>query len=646
MPESYRLFLVEDDENIAFLMRRYLERAGYQVTHCRSGSDALIVLQNQQFHLVILDNKLPDMPGLELLKTLNREGIATPVLFITGYGDQLLAADVLRAGALDYVVKDNDRQFLPELPKRVRESVLRYRLQQTNRLLIAALESARDGVIVTDLHGIVVHVNQALETMLGTCRDVILGRHYYEILREENSAHPLKDLWSQVLEEGGWQGDLSVKRSDGSLVDISLTCSPIFGDRNQRTNFVIILRDVGDQKKMERQLVQAQKMQSVGTLAGGVAHEFNNLLAGVQGYASLALRDTQLAPLTREFLQNVVQLADRAAHLTRQLLAFARKPALSRMPTHVDYLLFSTRDLVQRTLNVQVDVEIGSVPPSNPRWNLTIDGNQLQQVLVNLTLNARDAMNKPAKTPIVYRLTQQVLSETKPAFPQPVPAGEYVLIQVIDRGNGMTPEILQQSVDPFFTTKDVGEGTGLGLSVVFGIMTGHQGYLTIESEAGVGTKVGLYLSAEPAFPAVEMDSAPTLTNETIPLLGHRVLVVDDEPSVQDVIRRFLEIAGHEITAVSSGRAAMERLDAGEEIDLIILDLMIPKEEGFANYRQIRRLRPEVPILLCTGLVQNEQASQLLGEGATELLRKPFRMHDLWEAVDRCTRKPILQTSQV
>src|SRR6266446_4513241 len=167
MAEQLRLFIVEDDDDFAYLMRKSLERAGHQVTVCHTAADALIVLSHTQFHLALLDQKLPDMPGLDLLQTLNREGITTPVLMVTAYGDEHLATQVLRAGALEYVVKDRALTFLTDLAKRVQESVTRHRLQQTNRLLVEALESARDGVMITDLQGVILHVNAALEQMFG-----------------------------------------------------------------------------------------------------------------------------------------------------------------------------------------------------------------------------------------------------------------------------------------------------------------------------------------------------------------------------------------------------------------------------------------------------------------------------------------------
>jgi signal transduction histidine kinase/CheY-like chemotaxis protein len=427
-----------------------------------------------------------------------------------------------------------------------------------------------------------------------------------------------------------WQGDLVNRRKDGTLLDTSLTVSPIFDYRGQMTHFIGIYRDITERKQMERQLVQAQKMHSVGTLAGGVAHEFNNLLAGMQGYATLALREPGLPGAAREFLEFIVQLSDRAANLTRQLLAFARKPSLVRNPTALERLLSNTRDLVQRSLNIEVALE-AEAPPEGEAWMALADANQLQQVLVNLSLNARDAMPKPQPAPVLFRLRHCVLAGDLPAFPQNVPPGDYLVMEVRDRGSGMMPEVLSQALDPFFTTKEVGQGTGLGLPVAFGIMTGHQGYLTIESEPECGACISLYLPRLiQSVPRPPESDVTVLEPEASP--QRHILVVDDEEAVQDVIRRFLQIAGHRVHCAINGQQGLEYLKE-HAVDLVVLDWMIPKEEGRTNFQLIRQMRPKLPILLCTGLVQTDQATELLREERVDLLRKPFRMNELWYAVN-------------
>jgi two-component system cell cycle sensor histidine kinase/response regulator CckA len=374
-------------------------------------------------------------------------------------------------------------------------------------------------------------------------------------------------------------------------------------------------------------------MQSVGTLAGGVAHEFNNLLAGIQGYAALGLREPDLTEPAREFLQFIVQLSDRAANLTRSLLAYARKPALTRQPTEMAKLLAGTAELVRHTLRLEVELEIRENGPNDEPLSALVDANQLQQVLVNLALNARDAMAQPA--PVTFRLRHVVRERPLHAFPESVPPGDYVVLEVEDRGRGMSPEVLNQALDPFFTTKEVGQGTGLGLPVAFGIMHGHQGFLTIDSEPGRGTRVGLHLprlAGPVAAPAPDFQAGQVLEPESVP--PRSILVVDDEEAVLDVVRRILEIAGHQVTCVTSGAEALEVVASGRAVDLVVLDLMIPREEGPATFAGLRQRRPGLPVLLCTGLLQTDPAPQLLKEKGVRLLRKPFRMHQLWYEVNQ------------
>lgn len=641
MSDALRLFLIEDDDDVALHMRRALEKARYSVTRCRTGDDALIVLSQSTFDLLLLDQKLPDMTGLDLLHRLGEEGVAVPVLMVTARGDEHLATRVLQAGALDYVVKDTNLQFLRDLPKRVQESVRRYKLEQMNRLLIQSLESAHDGIVITDLQGVIVEVNPAIEAMTGYARDELLGQTPRLF---KSGVHPpelYQQMWQTILNRNSWQGELTNRRKDGGKRQVSLTISPIVDSQRRLTHFVAIYRDVTERKDLERQLLQAQKMQSVGTLAGGVAHEFNNLLAGINGYASLGLREATLPPTLREFFANIVDLSERAAALTRQLLAFARKPALVRQPTSLRDLMRSTVELVRRTLHQ----EVGFTPPGEEEGPLLVeaDANQLQQVVVNLALNARDALLArqvalPAgETGIEFALRHEEPAVARAGFPHQVPPGEYAVIEVRDRGTGMTQDVLSQALDPFFTTKEVGQGTGLGLPMVFGIVQGHQGYLTIETEPNQGTAVRLHL------PRLREERVGTLAYPPVgdaafvepePAAGRSIVVIDDEEAVLDVVRRFLQIANHRVSCHLSGNEYLKAVRPADEVDLIILDLMLPREDPVATFGKLRERFPRVPVLLCTGRTEADPAPALLQQARTGLLRKPFRMNELWYAVRR------------
>ncbi len=302
-------------------------------------------------------------------------------------------------------------------------------------------------------------------------------------------------------------------------------------------------------------------------------------------------------------------------------------------------LLRDTAELVGRTLHLDVVVELPADERDCQALIVEADVNQLQQALVNLALNARHAVLAPSSpassAPIVFRLRRAVLIGEQASFPQQVPPGDYVAIEVEDKGIGMTAEVLNQALDPFFTTKEVGQGTGLGLPMVFGIVQGHQGYLTIDSEAGRGTCVSLYLPR--ALPGMNKGEGSARSGDAIvaepkTTQHYAILVIDDEEAVLDVVRRFLEIAGHHVASAASSQQALEHLSSGRPCDLIILDLMMPREDALATFQCLRQRRPDLPILLCTGLPQAEPAPELLRRGAAGLIRKPFRMSELWSAV--------------
>jgi CheY-like chemotaxis protein len=241
----------------------------------------------------------------------------------------------------------------------------------------------------------------------------------------------------------------------------------------------------------------------------------------------------------------------------------------------------------------------------------------------------------PCLSQIVFRAGHVFLSNDRPGFPQNVPAGDYVVLEVTDQGAGMTPEVLNQALDPFFTTKDVGQGTGLGLPMVFGIVQGHQGHMTIDTAPGKGTSIALYLprmvdgggggegsNGYRESEVLEPESAPSRS----------IVVIDDEEAVLDVVRRFLEIAGHEVRCMTSCQAALDSIGAGNTVDLVILDLMMPREDTLTSFHRLRQRLADVPILLCTGLPQADPAPEMLRQPQVGLIRKPFRMTELWYAV--------------
>lgn len=632
--ESLRVFLLLPEGEIYESVCAALKDPGFDCVWCRSVSDALIVLTHRKFDLLISQAVLSTMSGLDLVSVLDKEGIELPSLMFLGPEDTRLPR-ASTGQVCEFLPLSED--FAAKLAERARSAVAKHRLEQANRVYIAALESARDGIMITDLQGVVLHVNRALESLTGFSRDEMIGRPSRILCTGDQSSELHARLWLAVKQRASWQGELTERRKDGSLIDVSLTVSPILDSRGRLTHCVAIERDITSRKVMENQLVQAQKMQSLGTLAGGVAHEFNNLLTGILGYAGLALDHAEDREQQKEFLGEIVSLAERAAGLTKQMLAYARKSPANRQPISVAKVVNQTAELVSRTLHLQLVLE--GVDEAGA-LHIDADANQLEQVLVNLILNARDAL--PGGASATVAVHQEMLAAGGAGFPDKIPPGDYVVLEVRDKGHGMAPEVLSRAVDPFFTTRPVGKGTGMGLSVVLGIVHNHHGFLTIESKSGSGTTVRVYLPRlrDSFQEAAVVDSFI----EPEPISPARILVHDDEAAVLDVVRRYLEDAGHRVLCARDELELLELARQPGAIDLAILDQLPQSAAGGSLVGQLLAHRPRLPILYCPGRPLDRSSNEQTEH--QRVLWKPFRMNELGFAVQELLTSQTEDSAQV
>jgi two-component system, cell cycle sensor histidine kinase and response regulator CckA len=613
------IFLLLPDAEIHHSVEEALPEAEFECVWCKSATDALIVLSHRHFDLLLSQATLPEMSGSALVDRLDAEGIDLPSLLLMGPEDTRLPPGA--AGKVcDFFPLSGG--FAASLPERIRNVVAKHQLEQANRLYIAALESARDGIMITDLQGTVLHVNRALESLTGFGRQDLIGRPAQVLCSSDRHADLHDRMWQAVKGRASWQGELTDIRKDGACIDVSLTVSPILDGQGRLTHCVVIERDITSRRAMQGQLLQAQKMQSLGTLAGGIAHEFNNLLTGIMGFAGLAKDEGLTSKCRTEYMQEILGLAERASELTRQMLVYARQSPANRRSFAVLALVKQTADLIGRSLRQAVTIECA---PDAAGLEIDADANQLEQVLFNLILNARDALSGPGS--ITVRLNKEDLSASKIGFPDSVPPGGYVHIEIRDTGHGMSAEVLGRALDPFFTTRPVGKGTGMGLSVAMGILRNHHGFMTIESRVGSGTSVGVYL---PRLPEPFAPSAADPLIEAEPVNPARILLHDDEGAVLEVVCRYLEDAGHHVLCARDEKEVISLASGQGNIDVAILD-GLPLEAdpgGLAN--RLRQLHPTLRLLFCPGQrVENTSLSQ----GADwRVLCKPFRMNELGFAI--------------
>lgn len=376
-------------------------------------------------------------------------------------------------------------------------------------------------------------------------------------------------------------------------------------------------RDITRDKELEQRFQEAQRMESIGTLAGGIAHDFNNLLMGIQGNVSLMYLDVDDSPSIEEKLKSIEECVESGSRLTKQLLGFARGGKYVVKPVEMNKILQSSANMFGRTrklIKIEGDYE-------EDLWTVVADGNQIEQVLVNLYLNAWQAMQGSGE---IYVKSQNVTLSSSFVKPYDVQPGRYIKISVEDTGIGMDESTQKRIFEPFFTTHEPGRGTGLGLASAFGIIKNHNGIINVESKLGSGSIFYIYLPASDEEPEVEAAHAEAITSgeETI-------LVVDDEAYILDVGQLMLQGLGYSVITAGGGEAAVEIFaERKDQIDLVILDLVMPYMGGDVVYEKIKQIRPDVKVLFASGHYVDEQAQALMQSGASDFLQKPFNIRQL------------------
>ena len=483
--------------------------------------------------------------------------------------------------------------------------------------LVTAVEHAAESIIVTDPAGIIEYVNPAFEKITGYSRHDVIGANI-ELLESGQHSKAFFSTIIDTLHQGEiWQGRLINKRRDHSLYETEATVSPIKNKDETISNYVSVQRDVSHEVRLERQLRQAQKMEAIGTLAGGIAHDFNNLLMGIQGNISLSLLDIEpSSPLVKN-LKKIEQYVQNGVDLTKQLLGFARGGKYEISLLNLNELIKEQNLMFGRT-NKDIVFKNEAKPDL---WSVEADRGQIEQVLMNLYLNALQAM--PSSGTLTTR-TGNVTIEQDQYSPYYVKAGNYVNITIADTGIGMDEDIQQRIFDPFFTTKEMGRGTGLGLASVYGIIKNHEGFINVFSKKGQGTKFEIYLPA-----SAKAVPAPKKASEKFVEGRETILLVDDEDMIIDVGTRMLKKLGYQVFIARDGKEAIEIFKKHpQEIDMVILDMIMPRMGGGETYDRIKKIKPDVKVLLSSGFSINGQASEILNRGCNGFIQKPFNLQNL------------------
>lgn len=620
-----RILLVEDHQESRKDLQRFIERRGHEVVAVDSAEEAKQAIAAQAFPFLILDWMLPGKSGIELCRELRAKphGDDMFILLVTARDDTEDLEQALAAGANDYLTKPLDPALLNVrlcvAERQIRElaerNQARVALQESARAMTEILEKTTDAFFAVDREWRFIYLNPEAETLLGRGRDEVIGKELWKEFPQLNGS-PFEVNYRRVMTE---QMPVEFEASDAAdKVWFEMRAYPSGGGVS------VFFRDVTERKRAEEERLTTGKLESLGTLAGGIAHDLNNILTVISGNIGLAqIEVPNDASSLLSFLSKAGQAAQHAAHLSSQLLTFSKGGAPLKRIASISDLLGQAAEFSLSGSSLRADVDI----PVD-LWKAEVDPGQIEQVINALMINAREAMPHGGGVRISARNV-----EVEDKLGALLPAGRYIKITITDRGCGIEPELATKIFDPYFTTKPT--GTGLGLAISYSIVKRHGGMLHLESSSTEGSTFAFYLLAEHGLGA----PGPRITKRPFRFNHQRILVMDDETAIRELTSQLLGTLGFEVTAVPDGLEAVKiyerALRAGENFQAVILDATVRGGMGgLAAIAQLRSLDPNVTAIICSGYSDEAALSEFLTYGFRGALPKPFTRRELADALQR------------
>ncbi|MGI0484022.1 response regulator [Pantanalinema rosaneae CENA516] len=646
------ILIVDDTPANLNLLFDFLRDVGFKVLVAQSGKSALQKVEYAKPDLILLDILMPEMDGFATCQILKSQQATqdTPIIFMTALSETVDKVKGFQLGAVDYITKPFQQEEvlariqlhlnLRNLTRQVQEQNTQLEQQIQERIQVEAQLRQREAQLrlITDALPVMISyidrhhcyrfVNRGYEEWFQLPREELQNRHMRDLIGESLYQELLPKLTLALAGQTVTYENTLPRQ--GKLYNLEITYVPHYEGSEVQGAYVLI-QDVTERKQLERQLLRSQRMESLGTLASGIAHDLNNVLTPILMSVQLLAMKYQ-DQQSQKWLQLIEKNTKRGADLIRQVMAFVRGIEGKHTLIQPGQLLQEIKQIVEETFPKSITIAT-NLPPD--LWVVSGDSTQLHQVLMNLCVNARDAMPNGGK----LRLSAENI-ELDVAFMQAHPEAKmsaYLLLTVADTGTGIPNDIIDLIFEPFFTTKEFGQGTGLGLSTVVGIVKSHGGFMTVASEIGQGTRFNVFL------PAI----APTVSSPSedmgVPVgHGETVLIVDDEAAIREVVQNSLEAYGYDTLIANDGVEAISLyMQHPQVIDLVIVDMMMPSMDGALAIRALKEINPHVRIVAVSGLVTSELCSETTDTGVLAFLPKPFTIKELLTTLHQ-----ILKRSEV
>jgi len=504
-----------------------------------------------------------------------------------------------------------------------RDLTRRMEMEQEMHRLAVAVEQSSESIMITDTGGVIQYVNSAFESSSGYTHEEAVGQKPDFLKSGKQSAQFFDELWATISAGKTWSGEFVNKTKDGDLYIEESVIYPIRGKGDQMINYVAIGRDITHEKEIEKHLRQQQKMNAIGELAGGVSHDFNNILTAILGYVALCMNTVEEDSKVYGYLKEIVKAGDRATKLVRQILTFSRQEEQEFHALELQPILEDSLSMCQTTMkkNILVEQEIDS--SCGP---ILGDTTQLQQVMINLFTNASHALTKEKGGTLRVQLNQmEIGSRDDEELVVDLEPGQYACMTVEDTGCGMPPEVVERIFEPYFTTKKKGEGTGFGLSIVHGIVRKHRGLIDVESEEGVGTTFNVYFPILQENVESQQEDARMASVES----DGCVLFVDDDEAILSMGREMLESFGYSVVTATNGRRALETFKLNPQgFDVLVTDYSMPEINGHELIQQALQIRKDIPTILCSGYMEKIEGEDLCELGHAAYMAKPIDWQEL------------------